>query len=80
MKLQNAINKLTKLSLKVTKDGQFYSARTQRYVIEFSKNGHSDEITCIRVHSINDKDDFMSDYCAGTWCDNLSQAIRLASN
>jgi hypothetical protein len=28
--------------------------------------------------SANDHDDIMSDYCAGTYCDNLSQAIRIA--
>lgn len=78
MKLQNAINKLTKLGLKVTKDGQFYSARTKRHVIEFRVSRYDDAITLIRVIGFNDKDDFIQDYCAGIWCDNLSQAIKLA--
>lgn len=31
-----------------------------------------------RVRSKSDKDDIMTDYFAGVWCDNLTQAIRVA--
>ena len=80
MKLQNALNKLNKLGLSVKQDGQFFTTRLNRYNLEFAKNGSSDDITCIRVLGINEKDDILQDYCAGVFCDNLSQAIKLASN
>ncbi|WP_216081126.1 hypothetical protein [Aliarcobacter butzleri] len=45
-------------------------------------NGRIDEdttITCIRARRKNDLDDSMTDYSAGVWCDNLTQAIKLAT-
>ena len=75
MKLSNAIKKLEKYG-KVENNGISYWTIQGNTAVEFMKNGSSEDITCIRVRSIHDKDDFQSDYSAGTWCDNLSQAIR----
>lgn len=76
MQATNAVKKLNKSGFTVTQSGNRYSAQAGRNVIEFHQQ--DGEIICIRVRSANDHDDVMSDYSAGTWCDNLSQAIRLA--
>lgn len=77
MKLTNAIKKLGKYT-EVRKLEYSYQAIQGNQAIEFFENGTSGEITCIRVRSIHDKDDIMSDYCAGSFCDNLTQAIKIA--
>lgn len=77
MKLTNAIKKLEKYG-KVEHFGYTYSLTQGNTAVEFMRNGSSENITCIRVRSIHDKDDLQADYSAGTWCDNLSQAIRIA--
>ncbi len=77
MQATNAVNKLTKAGFAVTQSGNHYSAQAGRNVIEFYQQ--DGEIICIRVRSANDQDDVMSDYSAGVFCDNLSQAIRLAA-
>lgn len=77
MTLQNAIKKLSKLG-EVKQDGRRFSFEFGKEVIEFRANGDVEEnpnITCIRVRNKNDKDDSMSDYSAGVWCDNLNQAL-----
>jgi len=80
MKVTNAIKKLEKAGFEVIKDAARYSARRKNDIIEFIQNGGgSDQAICIRIMSANDRDDMMTDYSAGTYCDNLSQAIRLAS-
>ena len=80
MKVTNAIKKLEKAGFEVIKDAARYSARRKNDIIEFIQNGGgSDQAICIRIMSANDHDDMMTDYSAGTYCDNLSQAIRLAS-
>ena len=81
MKVQNAVNKLTKLGMTVTENqGHFTATKTDMSdVIEFSRNGGSDNITCIRVRRSNEQDDFQTDYFAGVYADNMAQAIRLAS-
>ena len=80
MKVTNAIKKLEKAGCKVINEGSRYSARRENDIVEFIQNGGgSDQAICIRIMSVNDQDDIMTDYFAGTYCDNLSQAIRLAS-
>ena len=82
MKITNAIKKLEKAGFKVTnEDSQRFAARRENrtHVVEFMKNGgNCDQVICIRVRRANDLDDMMTDYCAGVWCDNISQAIRVA--
>ena len=80
MKIKNAINKLKKAEFNVTNNGYRFSARKNNDIIEFSQNGGgSDKVTCIRLRKANDIDDMMTDYSAGVFCDNISQAIYLAS-
>ena len=80
MKITNAIKKLEKAGFEVINEGSRYSARRENDIVEFIQNGGgSDQAICIRIMSADDQDDMMTDYSAGTYCDNLSQAIRLAS-
>lgn len=76
MKLTNAIKKLEKLGLKVTKNGPFYRAEANTSRIEFFAQG--DSITCINTCSLKTEKerDSMSDYFPETYHQNLTQAIR----
>lgn len=81
MKLENAIKKLSNVT-RVQQNGNQFWGELNRYVVEFCVNGRIEDdrdIVCIRIRSKKDKDDSMTDYCAGTWCDSLTQAIRMAS-
>ena len=80
MKLKNAIKKLGKYG-EVKNNGSLYWVERDGKVVEFMRNGIEDDntdITCIRVRRAKDEDNTMIDYFAGVWCDNLTQAIRLA--
>jgi hypothetical protein len=78
MKMQaaNAVKKLTKAGFTIAKNGNRYNATANGQVIRFIEQ--SDRIICINVRSANDHDDAMTDYSAGVYCDNITQAIRLA--
>ena len=77
MTISNAIKKVEKNFAKVIKqDGGNYTATKNNKEISFRKNGHSEDITCIRVRSIKDLDDILTDYCAGVFYDNISQALK----
>jgi hypothetical protein len=81
MKIQNAINKLTKAGFKVSSDNQFFIAKKDglRKVVTFIRNGSSDETACIGYRYEEDKGDGMTDYCATFYCDTLTKAIRSAT-
>ena len=76
MQTINAIKKLNKAGFQITQNGRRYSAKANRYVIDFIEQDES--IMCIKVRTENDHDDAMSDYSAGVWCNNLTQAISIA--
>ena len=79
MTVANAVKKLAKSGFEVTGSDMRFSGRSGLRVVEFSRVGRdSDSIGCIKVRHVNDNDDSQSDYSAGVWCDNLSQAIKLA--
>jgi len=81
MTLANAIKKLTKAGFEISEGyNRGFKATFGRQVVEFFLNGgREDEITCIRVRYENDNDDSITDYCAGVFADNISQAIRIAT-
>lgn len=79
MTAANAIKKLTKAGFEVTEKGIFITAKKDRNVIDLAKNGGSENIATIRVRSVCDHDDSRMDYSAGVFCDNVSQAIKLAN-
>jgi hypothetical protein len=76
MNAANAIKKLNKAGFEVSQSGNRYNAKANGQVIRFIEQ--SDRIICINVRSENDHDDAMTDYSAGVYCDNITQAIRLA--
>jgi hypothetical protein len=76
MQVTNAIKKLTKAGFVVAQIGNRYSAQSGRNIISFYEQGG--RTICINMRTENDHDDVMSDYSAGVFCDNLSQAIRIA--
>ena len=79
MLVTNAIKKLSKYGavedssslVWLEKDGQ---------VVEVRRNGGdlSDMVASIKVRGSNDHSDSMIDYSSGVFCDNISQAIRIA--
>jgi hypothetical protein len=80
MKLTNAIKKLEKVSENgVNKEGQIYSGVINGNVVSFSQNGREDSAVCFHIKAVGEKSDSMTDYFPGTFCNNLSQAIRLAA-
>lgn len=49
--------------------------------IEFLPNGEDrpdQDAVCLRVIRDGERDEIQSDYCAGTFCDSLARAERLA--
>jgi hypothetical protein len=82
MTTTNATKKLTKAGFKVESTGYRFQASNPSFarVIEFHRNGDSEEITCIKVRHANDHNDVMTDYSAGSYADNITQAIRRAAN
>jgi hypothetical protein len=80
MTLINAIKKLENSGFNTENIDGIYraSSSTAPRVIEFFRNGHSKEITCINVRRPNDHHDSMTDYSAGSWANNITQAIRIA--
>ena len=77
MQATNAIKKLTKAGFQITQKGNRYWAQAGQNIISFFDQAGS--VICINVRSINDESDSQSDYSAGVFCDNLSQAIRIAA-
>jgi len=80
MAIQNALTKLAKAGFSVQSAGNMFSAAIEngKDVIEFFRNGSEGNVTCICVRRKNDVSDAMSDYHAGSFVSNISQAIRLA--
>ena len=78
MKIQNAIKKLEKAGFKIKKPENIsnrYNAYHQNEVIEF--HDQDGLVICIKSRRISDVDDPQTDYSAGIFCDNISQAIRM---
>ena len=78
MKLANAIKKLATVG-EVTQSGAKYSATSGNYVVSFYANRDNTAATGFKVTHIKAMDDHSSDYFAGTYCQNLTQAIKLAA-
>jgi hypothetical protein len=77
MTITNAIKKIeAKTQTEVIKIHGVFTAPYNDRVIEFTQNGRDDDVATIRVRYPHDNDDSMSDYSAGAFFDNLSQAIR----
>jgi hypothetical protein len=81
MTTTNAEKKLTKAGFTVAeKNGLIQASKLGcKYVIEYFRNGGSQEVTCINVRRFDDHHDSMTDYAAGIWANTITQAIRLAA-
>lgn len=76
MTLTNAIKKAEKATgQKATKQGQFYTFTLLGSTISFAQNGRSDQATNFYTKRVGPQDDITTDYFAGTFHDNLTQAI-----
>jgi len=79
MTTKNAIKKLEKAGFVVQHNHGYHAMKEGcKYVIDFHKNGGEDYATCIRVRAARGKDEIETDYCAGTFCDKITQAISIA--
>lgn len=77
MKTINAIKKLETLGLKIN-----HNPETREYWVNGAKDllsfyEQNEKLIIVKVQGRNDKDDAMTDYSGGVFCDNLSQALRM---
>ena len=80
-----AIKKLQREGYNVTQDKGRITAKkeNQRHYIELLVNGKDvgdkSDIAIIDLRREGQDDDIMTDYHAGTFCDNLAQALSIAN-
>lgn len=82
MKYENAIKKLTKAgftTVKSTSSDRLFVSRKAglKSRIEF-RTGGDGRVSSIRSIYAGDNDDIHTDYCAGVFCDNITQAIAIS--
>ena len=78
MTVKNAIKKLSKLGT-VEHNGQQGWVHYKGWSVSFLSNGAWSEttnITCEKARRLDDHNDIQSDYSAGSFFDNLTQAVR----
>lgn len=76
MKEINAIKKLENIGARVAVKGNQVTGYIKNYLVELTVQHEDREVMIIRVRRANDIDDSMTDYSAGSFFDNLSQALR----
>jgi hypothetical protein len=82
MTIENAKKKLTNAGFVVSwssdAPGVFAATHPDHSskVIEFHRNGRTEDVACIRSRRLGDVGDPMTDYFAGAWHNSLSRAIR----
>jgi len=75
--LTNSIKKAEKLSGSTVRiAGHLYCFDYKGYSISFFQNGRDDEATNFYTRRDDMQDDHQSDYFAGTFHDNITQAFR----
>ena len=81
MKLANAIKKLSQYGEVQKNSTGKYWVIIGEYEVSFRRNGFGEDpsITCEHTRKLTDKDDSQSDYFAGSYRDNLTQAIKFAT-
>lgn len=80
MKFKNAIKKLERngFDVSITNDRSVVARKGNRDdYISFFRNWDGEEIHCIAVGSDNDQRDVYTDYFPETYCDTLTQAIKI---
>jgi hypothetical protein len=81
MKLANALKTLAKNGFTVTERNSCLREASQggRYLIRFSVSRDGLEANSFSVRRVGAEDCHYTDYFAGTWCNNLKQAIELCN-
>jgi hypothetical protein len=75
--LTSAIKKLSKHGIVEHNNNGQYWAKINGHIVSFIKNGE-DSTTCYHTKRIGEYDDPQTDYFAGEYWNNLTQAIRYA--
>lgn len=76
MKIQNAVRKIEKhTGSDHLENGMFHTFKYNGEVIEIM--AQKGNVSTISVKNENDESDPMTDYFPETYCDNVSQALRL---
>lgn len=79
MTIENAvkkIKKITNLNPRIENRTYYFTGKKE----ELSFINQDNEITCIHRRGLNDISDINSDYFAGCFYDNISQALRYFEN
>jgi hypothetical protein len=79
MLIQNAVKKLEKSGFTVRDTSSVTKQAVRNGTAIDMHVSREGKASCFRVRDIEEMDDVMTDYSAGVFCDNLSQAIRLAA-
>jgi hypothetical protein len=81
MTITNAIRKAEKITgSKSTQKGHFYCFQYKGYEVSFAKNGGQEYATNYYTRKNGFNDDLMTDYFAGTFHDNLTQAFKFVDS
>jgi hypothetical protein len=82
MLIANAIRKLQRAGFIVCEGERGVAAKRPgaRRIVEMSRNGGDsrDRVATIKVRGVNDHDDVLTDYFAGSYVNSVAQAIRWA--
>jgi len=80
MKLKAALKKVQKtLGVEMKQDGQRFFAPYKNKVFSFCTNGRMDDdldVHCFHCRGKNDENDYLNDYHAGAFWDNLGQLVN----
>jgi len=83
IKAEKKLEKLTGKKVNVNGNGLRWVKLNNGYIISFSNNGRlteTSEAVCFYTRHEDLKDDSLSDYFAGSFHDNLTQAVKYALN
>jgi hypothetical protein len=76
--LKKAVEKYAEVTcLKENERNPIYKAELDGIIIRWSTTWYSkDDAELVRVHHAHDKDEWVSDYCAGSFYDTIKSAIE----
>jgi hypothetical protein len=82
MLIKSVTSKLSRAgwTVETYRDGSAFQARKtgNHYIIEFLRNGGTENAICLAIRKETDHDDMHSDYHAGCFADSIKEAITLA--
>lgn len=83
LKAEKRIEKLTGKKVNVNENGQRWVRLDNGYIISFQNNGRfteTSEAVCFYTRNEKFDDDYQTDYFAGTFHENLTQAVKFVIN